>query len=153
MVLKLLLLLISKFFNKTQFVVATAFYRLLPDIKLVKEIEGEAAERLQKCFSPGVIALRHQDDKKIAVVNDPRYDTSSRNVFRHEDLKDAVVMSKIQDHFICKYNIRSVHKFVMNYFLVTIESVGALKADVIFIEAVKILKNKCVALYEEIKQM
>lgn len=85
-------------------ILATAFYRLLPDIKIVKEVEGEAAERLQKCFSPGVIALRNQGNKKIAVVSNARYDTSSRNVFRYDDLKDTVVMSKIQDHFICKFN-------------------------------------------------
>jgi len=115
--------------------VATAFYRLLPDIKLVREVEGEAAERLQKCFSPGVIALRHtKEGRTVAVVNNSRYDSSSRNVFKHEDLKDAVVMSKVQDHFIF-----------------SIESVGALPADVIFTEAIKILKNKCLSLLEELE--
>lgn len=78
----------------------------MPDIQLTRAVEGEAAERLQKCFSPGVINLR-QDEKrghsKIAEVTNSRYDMGSRNVFRYEDLKDAVVMSKIQDHFICKY--------------------------------------------------
>lgn len=83
--------------------VATAFYRLLPDIKLLKEVEGEAAERLQKCFSPGVISIRHEKGRKYAIVNDARYDTGSRNIFKYDDLKDAVVMTKIQDHFICKY--------------------------------------------------
>lgn len=83
---------------------ATAFYRLLPEITLVREVEGEAAERLQKCFSPGVIELKKTDDKrKVAYVKNARYDTCSRNVFRHEDLKDAVIMSRVQDHFICKY--------------------------------------------------
>lgn len=80
--------------------VATAFYRLLPDIKIVKPVEDEAAYRLQKCFSPSVITIRTQNNKKIAVVKDSRYDTSSRNVFKYDDLKDSVVMSKIQDHFI-----------------------------------------------------
>ena len=37
--------------------VATAFYRLLPEIRLLKPIRGEAAERLQSCFSPGVIGI------------------------------------------------------------------------------------------------
>ncbi|KAJ8979643.1 hypothetical protein NQ317_001350 [Molorchus minor] len=108
--------------------VATAFYRLLPDIKLVNEVEGEAAYRLQQCFSPGVIGIRQEKNgKKLAVVNNARYDTGSRNVFRHDDLKDAVIMSKIQDHFIF-----------------TIESVGAMQPADIFKEAVKILRNKCV---------
>lgn len=95
---------------------ATAFYRLLPDIKLTREVEGEAAERLQKCFSPGVISLRHNPDgRTVAVVNNPRYDTGSRNVFRHEDLKDAVVISKIQDYFICKYKIHHAISQKINF--------------------------------------
>lgn len=44
---------------------------------------------------------QEKNGKKIAVVNNSRYDTSSRNVFRYDDLKDTVVMSKMQDHFIC----------------------------------------------------
>ncbi|EFA07284.1 DNA-directed RNA polymerases I and III subunit RPAC1 [Tribolium castaneum] len=116
--------------------VATAFYRLLPDIKLLREVEGEAAERLQKCFSPGVISIRHEKGRKYAVVANARYDTGSRNVFRYEDLKDAVAMTKIQDHFIF-----------------TVESVGALPPDVIFMEAVKILKDKCLALLDELSHV
>ncbi|KAF2879472.1 hypothetical protein ILUMI_26696 [Ignelater luminosus] len=116
--------------------VATAFYRLLPDIKLTREVEGEAAERLKKCFSPGVIGLRHKEGRTVAVVENSRYDSSSRNIFRHDDLKDAVIMTKIQDHFIF-----------------SIESVGAMPPDIIFTEAVKILRNKCVSLLEELEQV
>lgn len=68
-------------------------------------MEGEAARRLQKCFAPGVIAVRHgKDGREIAVVNSARYDTGSRNVYRYDDLKDAVVMTRKQDHFICESN-------------------------------------------------
>lgn len=38
---------------------ATASYRLLPDITLLQPIEDEAAEMLQKCFSPGVIEIQN----------------------------------------------------------------------------------------------
>ncbi|KAJ8943017.1 hypothetical protein NQ318_008335 [Aromia moschata] len=114
--------------------VATAFYRLLPDIKIVREVEGDDAYRLQKCFSPGVIGVRQdKNGKKVAVVNNARYDTGSRNVYRYDDLKDAVVMSKIQDHFIF-----------------TIESVGAMQPADIFKEAVKLLRDKCASLLEEL---
>ncbi|ENN72737.1 DNA-directed RNA polymerases I and III subunit RPAC1 [Dendroctonus ponderosae] len=115
--------------------VATAFYRLLPDIKIVKPVEGEAAFRLQKCFSQGVISVRKENDRQYAVVNEShaRYDTGCRNVFRYDDLKDSVVMSKIQDHFIF-----------------TIESVGALPPDAIFREALSVLKAKCSALLTEL---
>lgn len=37
--------------------VATASYRLLPDITLLEPVEGEAAEELSRCFSPGVIEV------------------------------------------------------------------------------------------------
>ena len=43
--------------------VCTAFYRLLPEIKLNRTVTGEQAERLQNCFSPGVIDLEY--DKKL----------------------------------------------------------------------------------------
>lgn len=38
--------------------VATASYRLLPDITLLEPVEGEAAEELSQCFSPGVIEVQ-----------------------------------------------------------------------------------------------
>lgn len=82
-----------------------AFYRLMPEIIITKEVSGEAAERLEKCFSPGVIAIENKKGKKVAVVKDSRYDTGSRNVFKYSDLKDAVVMNKIEDHVICEYKI------------------------------------------------
>lgn len=37
---------------------ATASYRLLPDITLLETVEGEAAEELSRCFSPGVIEVQ-----------------------------------------------------------------------------------------------
>uniref|UniRef100_A0A8D8S3X4 DNA-directed RNA polymerases I and III subunit RPAC1 n=2 Tax=Cacopsylla melanoneura TaxID=428564 RepID=A0A8D8S3X4_9HEMI len=107
--------------------VATAFYRLLPRITLSEEIEGEMAQRLKTMFSPGVISIeKRPDGKRVAKVENARYDSGSRNVFREDDLKDLVQISRVPDHFIF-----------------TIESVGAYKPDVLFLEAVKGLKNKC----------
>lgn len=111
--------------------VATAFYRLLPEIKLKREVKGKDALLLQKCFSPGVIGI---DENERAYVKDARYDTCSRNVYRYPQLADSVEMSRIRDHYI--FNI---------------ESVGALKPDVIFIEAVKVLKKKCRKFLDEIE--
>ncbi|KAI8435588.1 hypothetical protein MSG28_003864 [Choristoneura fumiferana] len=54
---------------------ATASYRLLPEIKLTREVSGSQATLLQSCFSPGVIGLG-PDGK--AFVRDARYDTCSR---------------------------------------------------------------------------
>lgn len=85
---------------------ATVLYRILPDIRLTREVSGEQAQRLQQCFAPGVIELRSNGpspEQRVAYVKSARYDTCSRNVFRYDDLKDAVIMSRIKDHFICKY--------------------------------------------------
>lgn len=65
------------------------------------------AQRLKSCFSPGVIEIveRQKGDpnSREAVVKNARYDSCSRNVFRHDDLKDCVQLSRITNHFICKF--------------------------------------------------
>ncbi|KAF7384663.1 DNA-directed RNA polymerases I and III subunit RPAC1 [Vespula maculifrons] len=118
--------------------VATATYRLLPDIQITKTVRGEMAQRLKSCFSPGVIEIveRQKGDpnSREAVVKNARYDSCSRNVFRHDDLKDCVQLSRITNHFIF-----------------TIESVGALPSAILFTEAVKILKSKCKTFIEELE--
>jgi len=107
--------------------VATAFYRLLPEVTINRTITGEPAERLQQCFSPGVIDLVDDPSgKKKAVVNNARYDMCSRNAFRYEDLKDSVKLTRVRDHFIFY-----------------IESTGALTPDILLVEAAKILSLKC----------
>lgn len=103
--------------------VATATYRLLPEVTLKREVSGDDAKLLQSCFSPGVIEI---DDRGRAQVKDARYDTCSRNVYRYPHLVDAVEMARIRDHFI--FNV---------------ESVGAYQPHDIFLEAVKLLKKKC----------
>ncbi|CAH0400528.1 unnamed protein product [Chilo suppressalis] len=113
--------------------VATASYRLLPDIRLTREVNGGEATLLQSCFSPGVIAI---DEDGCARVAEPRYDTCSRNVYRYDEIKDAVELSRIRDHFI--FNV---------------ESVGAMAPNIIFVEAVKILRDKCKSLLDELNTL
>lgn len=48
--------------------VATASYRLLPEITLLEPVEGEKAERLQQCFLPGVIDLEDRKGMKQSVL-------------------------------------------------------------------------------------
>lgn len=43
--------------------VATASYRLLPEITLLETVQGEKAERLKRCFSQGVIELEDDNGK------------------------------------------------------------------------------------------
>jgi hypothetical protein len=77
---------------------------MLPQIKLKREdFDEDQASRLQSAFSNGVIG---RDEKTGRVyVKDARADTSSRNLFMHQDLKDAVEMSKKKTHFICMFHI------------------------------------------------
>ena len=42
-------------------IAATASYRLLPEITIVKPCEDELADKLVGCFSDGVIKVEHQD--------------------------------------------------------------------------------------------
>ncbi|KAM8852528.1 DNA-directed RNA polymerases I and III subunit RPAC1 [Synchiropus picturatus] len=106
--------------------VATASYRLLPEITLLEPVMGEKAARLQRCFSPGVIQLEDVDGETVAVVANSRLDTCSREVLRHDDLKNLVKLGRVRDHFI---------------FMV--ESTGILPPDVLVTEAIKVLMTKC----------
>ncbi|CAG0922339.1 unnamed protein product [Notodromas monacha] len=118
--------------DHAKFMPATVWYRLLPEIRLKEKIEGERAYRLQKCFSPGVISVEtNEKGVSVAKVSDARYDSNSRNVFFHEDLKNSVEMGKILDHFIFH-----------------VESFGAQKPETLVCEAIKIMMSKCTQFLE-----
>ena len=68
------------------------------------------------------------------MVDDPRYDACSRNVYRHDDLKDAVTMTKKRDHFIF-----------------TVESVGAIEPEDLFTMAIDVLEAKCEYFLKELE--
>jgi DNA-directed RNA polymerase I and III subunit RPAC1 len=110
--------------------VSLATYRLLPDIKLLRDIKGKDAQLLQKCFAPGVIEI---DKNGVAYVKDARYDNCSRNVYRYPELARSVELSRVRNHFI--FNI---------------ESLGAYRPEDIFKTAVKNLKLKCETLLNEL---
>jgi len=114
--------------------VATAFYRLLPEITITRNVFDQAALRLQRCFSPGVMELEPTDDgRKKAVVVDARNDACSRNVYRYDDLKDCVELGKKKDHYI--FNI---------------ESTGALSPIDLVPMALDVLIEKCDIFLKEI---
>jgi len=107
--------------------VATASYRLLPEIKLFDSVVGADAEELKACFSPGVIELeKNENNVEKAVVVGARKDMCSREVLRHANLKDRVRLSKVKDHFIF-----------------SVESAVGLPPNVLVSESVKVLMAKC----------
>ncbi|XP_076047590.1 DNA-directed RNA polymerases I and III subunit RPAC1-like [Oratosquilla oratoria] len=104
-----------------------SWYRLLPEIELAREVEGTAAELLQRCFSPGVIDIvTNKEGKRVARVANARGDSCSRNVFHYDEIKDAVKLSKNTDHVIFY-----------------VESHCSLKSSEILEEAVSLLISKC----------
>lgn len=113
--------------------VTTASYRLLPDITLLEPVEGEAAEELSRCFSPGVIEVQEVQGKKVARVANPRLDTFSRESFRNEKLKKLVRLARVRDHYIF-----------------SVESSGVLPPDVLVSEAIKVLMGKCRRFLDEL---
>lgn len=84
---------------------ATAFYRLLTEIRLKQDFYDEQAEKLQSCFSPGVIELVTDEasGRRKALVTNPRLDLCSRQIFMHDEFKDLVEVYKVRDHFICEF--------------------------------------------------
>jgi DNA-directed RNA polymerase I and III subunit RPAC1 len=120
--------------------VATASYRLLPTIDIVKPITGADAKKFARCFPRGVIKLdkvsaedvaddpelEGQEGEPKAVVDDPMKDTVSRECLRHAEFKDKVKLGRVRDHFIFR-----------------VESTGQWESDDLFLESVKLLKIKC----------
>ncbi|ETN36980.1 uncharacterized protein HMPREF1541_07968 [Cyphellophora europaea CBS 101466] len=131
--------------------VATATYRLMPMITILKPILGADAVKFQGCFSPGVIDLervtasdvasgnpvyadREGDEK--AVVKNPFEDTVSRECLRHDEFKGKVKLGRRQDHFIF-----------------SVESTGQYPSDILFSDAVGVLKYKAKRLLRAMEEI
>ena len=85
--------------------VATASYRLMPEIRILNPIMGDDARKFARCFPRGVVELRRVGDEDAmqpggpyegkkgevyAAVNDAMKDTVSRECLRHAEFKDKV---------------------------------------------------------------
>jgi|UPI0005819F5C DNA-directed RNA polymerase I and III subunit RPAC1 len=112
--------------------VATASYRLMPHIELLRDVYDEVADELVHVYEPGVFEIVPTDatdpagtSRKARVCN-PYACTMSRNYMRHTELAQAVRMSRIPDHFIF-----------------SVESVGMYAPGVLVAEALRILQRKC----------
>ncbi|KAF2682547.1 hypothetical protein K458DRAFT_307303 [Lentithecium fluviatile CBS 122367] len=130
--------------------VATASYRLMPAIDILKPITGADAKKFARCFPKGVIKLEKvspedaQKDPELqgkegeakAVVHDPMRDTVSRECLRHAEFKDKVRLGRIRDHFIFK-----------------IESTGQWNSDELFLESVRLLKIKALRVKRGLAEM
>jgi DNA-directed RNA polymerase I and III subunit RPAC1 len=110
--------------------VATASYRLLPQITITEPILGAEAKKFARCFPKGVIGYEPSDpsdpDSEIkAIVKDPMKDTVSRECLRHDEFKGKVKLGRVRDHFIF-----------------SVESTGQFESDELFLDSVRLLKAK-----------
>ncbi|CAI8596776.1 unnamed protein product [Vicia faba] len=108
--------------------VATAWYRMLPEVILMKDVKDDLAEELVSKCPVKVFDIEDigKGRRKATVVN-ARACTLCRECIRGgQEWEDRVALRRVKDHFIF-----------------TIESTGALPPDVLFTEAVKILEDKC----------
>lgn len=106
--------------------VATASYRLLPEIQILEDICGEDAGLFQSCFPPGVVDIVEEGGVRKAKVVNARKDTVSREVLRHKEFEEKVRLTRVRDHFI--FNV---------------ESTGILKPEDIVHQALDVLIEKC----------
>jgi len=105
--------------------VATASYRLLPNIVIKKPIPPHLAEKFQKCFSPGVIRIDPRTKAVSVDEENKRKDTVSREVLRHPEFEGYVELSRVRD-----------------FFLFNIESESAYPPQRLFTEAIAVMRGK-----------
>ncbi|KAK3719142.1 DNA-directed RNA polymerase core subunit rpc40 [Vermiconidia calcicola] len=109
--------------------VATASYRLLPQINITQPILGADAKKFARCFPKGVIGLEpspdNDSDELQAVVKDPMKDTVSRECLRHAEFKDKVKLGRVRDHFIF-----------------SVESTGQFGSSELMLDSVRLLRAK-----------
>ncbi|KAF5821357.1 putative DNA-directed RNA polymerase [Helianthus annuus] len=114
--------------------VATAWYRMLPEVVLLQDIEDEDAQKLVNKCPVNVFDIEDMGKGvKRATVARPRACTLCRECIREPGWEEKVALRRVKDHFIF-----------------TIESTGALPPEVLFTEAVKILEDKCESVITEL---
>ncbi|KAF8073513.1 DNA-directed RNA polymerase [Lyophyllum atratum] len=128
--------------------VATASYRLLPHIIIKKPIPPHLAEKFQNCFAPGVININPRTKEVSVDEYNVRKDTVSREVLRHPEFSDAVELSRIRDHFLCRPYSRLFFPWCANLRCssVSIESEGPYAPERLLPEAIQIMRQKLVNL-------
>ena len=107
--------------------VATAAYRLLPEIQLTREIKGAEARAIHDSCPMGVFDIEDLGGKKgerLSVAR-PRSCTMCRECVRPVENQKLIKLLRKRDHFIF-----------------SVESTGALKPAVLVEEAVKIFIGK-----------
>ncbi|CAK4618702.1 hypothetical protein LEN26_020924 [Aphanomyces euteiches] len=112
--------------------VATASYRLLPDIQFPAPVTGADAKTLQKTCPMNVFDI----EDMAAVAARPRNCTMCRECIRAPGWSDKVKLGRVSDHFIF-----------------SVETVGMLPPEDLLPEALKVLMTKCDVAVESLNAM
>eukprot|EP00948_MAST-09A_sp_MAST-9A-sp1_P000967 g967.t1 len=111
--------------------VAPASYRLLPTVRFKEPVRGKLAEELkERC--PGIDI----DENGEAIVTSARDITMCRESLRHPELQKRLEIGRKTSHYIF-----------------TIESVGALSAETLFLEAIQVFKYKCACILDSLQNV
>lgn len=86
--------------------VATASYRLLPCIEVLKPIPEPLIPKFIACFPEGVVERGGKNGVQVA---NARADTVSREVLRHPEFEGMVELGRVQDYFLCTSAPRRHH--------------------------------------------
>ena len=91
--------------------VCTAYYRLVPEIRLKEEIRDEKAKLLKKTCPMGVfdiedIGKSKKDGSVRAVVKDSLSCTTCRECIRDDYFNERIELAKIKDRF--EFHVESV---------------------------------------------
>ncbi|MCO5583486.1 hypothetical protein L7F22_037397 [Adiantum nelumboides] len=114
--------------------VATARYRMLPEVVLLEDVRDTFAEELVDKCPVNVFDIEDvSKGRKKAVVARPRDCTLCRECVMGEGWDKRVQLRRVKEHFIF-----------------SVESTGALSPEVLFVEAVKILEDKCQRILAEL---
>ena len=106
--------------------VCTAWYRMLPDIRLTQKVKGDEAKELVKLCPAKVFDIEDLGSKGCqAVVKNQEACTTCRECIRHEHLAEKVSLGKRKDVF-------EFH----------VESVGMYSPQDIVVRSLQILKEK-----------
>lgn len=108
--------------------VATVWYRLLPEVVILKEVNGDLAEQLVDEL-PGLFSLEKVGPSSRLRVGDPK---------KHELLLEKVRCLSDENKWAPFLQLRKIK----DHFIYTIETTGILKAWDIFNEAIELLQIK-----------
>lgn len=116
--------------------VCTAYYRLMPDIRIVQQIENDDAKELKALCPLGVFDIEDiGKNKKRAIVANQDKCTTCRECIRHDKFAQRIDLGKKKDVF-------EFH----------VESLGIYRPEQLVIEALSKLKQKAVHWLEVLKE-